>query len=122
MPAPQAYDAPRKRPAREGGRHVRGPNRAGSRHARWAAPPLMLAMAGGAVACGGGTKTDKLSISDGTVNGKAGFDPASLSTKKGHKVEITVTNTGDKTHGFSINEFGVAKTVDQGQKITVDSK
>ena len=49
----------------------------------------------------------------------AGFAPDVLRVKKGDKVEITVNNTHDKTHGFSIDAFSVRRTVDVGKPILV---
>ena len=55
--------------------------------------------------------------------GAPAASPATLTAHKGHNVEIKVTNTAsDKAHGFSIDEFGVKKTVDQGRVTTVKFK
>jgi nitrosocyanin len=79
---------------------------------------VLVAMATLGTGCGA-TKTDRLSVKDGTVNGKPGFDPAKLEAHKGRNVEITVANTGDKTHGFSIEGYDIARTVDQGKTLKV---
>ena len=71
----------------------------------------------------GGPKTDHLSVDDGPGPAGNGITPATLTAHKGHNVEIKVTNTAsDKAHGFSIDEFGVKKTVDQGRVTTVKFK
>lgn len=68
-------------------------------------------------------KTDRLKADDGPVEGGNGITPVQLTAKEGHKVEITVTNTAnDKPHGFSIDEFGVKETIDQGKAATVKFK
>jgi len=68
-------------------------------------------------------KTDKLTAQDGPIEGGAGITPAKLTAKKGHKVEITVTNTAkDKDHGFSIDEFKVGEVIGQGKTTTVKFK
>jgi plastocyanin len=70
--------------------------------------------------CGDATETDHLSVEDGPVAGGNGITPARLETKTGNTVEIEVKNTApDKPHGFSIDEFKVAETVDQGKTATV---
>jgi len=53
------------------------------------------------------------------VEGGAGFVPGVLRVKKGDKVEITVNNKLDKTHGFSIDAFSVRNTVDVDKPILV---
>ena len=76
----------------------------------------MVVLAG----CGSGTKTDHLSVEDGPVAGGNGITPVKLETKTGNTVEIEIKNTApDKPHGFSIDEFKVAETVDQGKTATV---
>jgi len=70
--------------------------------------------------CGDETKTDHLSVEDGPVAGGNGITPQKLETKTGNTVEIEVKNTApDKPHGFSIDEFKVAETIDQGKTGTV---
>jgi heme/copper-type cytochrome/quinol oxidase subunit 2 len=83
---------------------------------------VALAAAALLVGCGG-PKTDHLSVNDGPAAGGNGITPATLTAHKGHKVEIKVTNTApDKPHGFSIDDFGVKETVDQGRVTTVKFK
>ena len=70
--------------------------------------------------CGDETRTDRLSVEDGPVAGGNGITPEKLETKTGNTVEIEVKNTApDKPHGFSIDEFKVAETIDQGKTGTV---
>jgi nitrosocyanin len=71
--------------------------------------------------CGGAT--DKLSVDDGPLTSGNGMTPEKLTAKKGHKVEIKITNTAkDKQHGFSIDEFNIHETIDQGRTTTVKFK
>jgi nitrous oxide reductase len=81
---------------------------------------VLVALASG---CGGSTKTDKIAMSDGPVGttGNA-ITPVSVSAHKGDKVVITVTNTGDKTHGFTVDGYNIAQTVDAGKTIVVNLK
>ncbi|MGI9023852.1 MAG: cupredoxin domain-containing protein [Acidimicrobiales bacterium] len=73
----------------------------------------------GIAGCGGGT-TDKLTVQDGPVGDANAITPADLKAGKGNKVEIKVTNTAtDKPHGFSIDGYGVAKTLDPGKTETI---
>lgn len=70
--------------------------------------------------CGEETKTDHLSVEDGPVAGGNGISPEKLATHTGNTVEIQVKNTAtDKPHGFSIDEFKVGETVEQGKTKTV---
>jgi nitrosocyanin len=70
--------------------------------------------------CGEDTKVDRLTVDDGPVAGGNGISPERIETTTGTEVEIKVRNTAnDKPHGFSIDEFKVGETIDQGQTKTV---
>jgi nitrosocyanin len=72
-----------------------------------------------AVGCSN-SKTDRLTIDAAAVNGKPGFTPEVIEAKKGDKVVIKVGNTTEKTHGFSIEGYGLkATTVDAGKTVDV---
>jgi nitrosocyanin len=58
-------------------------------------------------------------ISAAVVNGRPGFTPAVVRVEKGDKVELRVGDRTDKTHGFTIAGYGVARTVGAGKPITV---
>lgn len=91
-----------------------------TRHVAFAAAALAAASL---LAGCGGAKTDKLTANDGPVEGGNAITPARLTAHKGDKVQITVTNTAkDKQHGFSIDEFKVHETIDQGKTTTVKFK
>ena len=83
-----------------------------------------LALAAATVLAGcGGAKTDHLKADDGPIEGGAGITPAKLTAKKGHEVQIQVTNTAkDKQHGFSIDDFNVHEVINQGTTSTVKFK
>ena len=71
----------------------------------------------------GDEKTDHLTASDGPIESGNGITPVKLESKKGHEVEIKVTNTAkDKQHGFSIDDFKVQEVIDQGKTTTVKFK
>jgi nitrosocyanin len=70
--------------------------------------------------CGGGTTTDHLRVEDGPLRRGNGITPAQLTVHQGHAVAITVTNTDiGTTHGFSIEGYGITKTIQPGTTITV---
>lgn len=70
--------------------------------------------------CGESTKTDRLTVDNGPVADGNGITPERIETTTGTEMEIEVRNTAnDKPHGFSIDEFKVGETVDQGQTKTV---
>jgi heme/copper-type cytochrome/quinol oxidase subunit 2 len=77
-----------------------------------------------AVGCGASTAaTDKLAMSDGPSAGAGNaVTPASVRAHKGHNVEITVTNTGDKTHGFTVDGYNISQTVDAGKTTVIHFK
>ncbi|MGH9188660.1 MAG: cupredoxin domain-containing protein [Acidimicrobiales bacterium] len=79
----------------------------------------MRRLAGGAIAivltaaagCGGGG-TERRSISAATVGAAAGFTPPAVTVDKGDTVVLTVGNKTDKTHGFTIDGYGVREEVE----------
>jgi nitrosocyanin len=91
------------------------------RHVALAAVALAAALTAG---CGDDTKTDRLSVEDGpAAGGGNAITPAKLTAHKGREIHIAVTNTAaDRPHGFAIDEFKVAETVDQGKTTTVKFK
>ncbi len=74
--------------------------------------------------CGASTAaTDKLAMSDGPSAGTGNaLTPVSVSAHKGNNVEITVTNTGEKTHGFTIDGYNISQTIDAGQTTVIHFK
>ena len=70
--------------------------------------------------CGEATKTDRLSVDNGPVADGNAITPARMETQAGNTVEVRVRNTAnDKPHGFSIDEFKVSDTIEQGETKTV---
>jgi nitrosocyanin len=65
-------------------------------------------------------KTDERSIAATSVDGKPGFAPDEVRVHEGRKVDISLANTTDKTHGFSIDGYAVATTVDPGKAVKLD--
>ena len=62
------------------------------------------------VGCSGDSVQRKISAS--LVDGNPGFVPETLSVDKGDEVDLTVTNTTDKTHGFEIQGYGITELID----------
>jgi nitrosocyanin len=87
-----------------------------SRRRHVALAAVVLAVMAALSGCGDVTKTDRVSVDDGPVAGGNAITPERIETKTGNSVEIEVRNTAnDKPHGFSIDEFKVGETIDQGQ-------
>jgi plastocyanin len=63
--------------------------------------------------------TDHRTIDAALVNGAAGFDRPTITVDKEDTLALTVGNTTDKTHGFSIEGYGIKQTVDPGKTIHV---
>lgn len=81
---------------------------------------LTMAAATALVGCGDDTATERLSVKSGPLGGANVISPEKLTAKEGDTVEIKITNTApDKQHGFSIDEFEVKETIDQGKTTTV---
>jgi nitrosocyanin len=53
------------------------------------------------------------------VSGGAGFDPTTITADKEDTLALRVGNTTDKTHGFSIEGYGIKQTVDPGQTLNL---
>lgn len=82
---------------------------------------LAVAAATALVGCGDDKATERLSVEDGPVDGTNAISPAKLTAHEGNTVQIKITNTAnDKPHGFSIDEFGIKETIDQGKTTTVE--
>jgi len=66
----------------------------------------------GLAVAGCASHTDRDTIRAALVDGKAGFAPASVTVHKGDKVDLTVRNSTDKTHGFSVEGYGIGRVSD----------
>jgi nitrosocyanin len=78
---------------------------------------LSLVLAG----CGGHA-TVRRSIDAAVVGGGAGFDPSTVTVHKDDNVRLTVGNTTDKTHGFSVEGYGIHDEVNPGTPLQVKFK
>ena len=65
----------------------------------------------------GGASTMKRDISAAMVGGAAGFTPSKITVDKGDKVELTVRNSTDKPHGFTVEGYGIREEVAPGQPL-----
>jgi nitrosocyanin len=86
---------------------------------RYVAPLIVL---GSLLLPACGEETDERSISAAAVDGKPGFTPETLRVHEGRKVALSIGNTTDKQHGFSIDGYNVALTVDPGKAEKVEFK
>lgn len=75
---------------------------------------VALAMAG----CGGHATAHR-SIDAVAVAGGAGFDPVTITVHKDDNVVLTVGNSTDKTHGFSVEGYGIHDEVMPGTPLVV---
>lgn len=85
--------------------------------ARAIAAATTLLLAGVLGSCGQGDESRRIAAT--SVRGRAGFAPDPVTVDKGDKITLTVGNTTDRTHGFRIEGYGVARTVDPGKPIRV---
>ena len=83
------------------------------RRAPAVAPALVLAL--GTVACG--SDTDRRAIAATLVSGQAGFYPATVTVDKEDTVILRVGNGTDRVHGFSIEGYRIARTVEPNQSL-----
>jgi len=70
---------------------------------------VVVALTASLGACGQGDTSRAISVV--TKDGKAGFAPTTVTVDKGDKINLAVGNTTEKTHGFSIQGYGVKKEV-----------
>ena len=78
---------------------------------------LVLVAAALLLAAACGVRTVHRSISAAKVGTATGWKGGTIHVRKGDKVVISVGNTTDKEHGFSIDAFGVKGTVKPGQHL-----
>ena len=76
-----------------------------------AAAPLVLMLGG----CGHATA--HRSITSSVVNTATGYFPTSIIVNKEDTLSLNVGNGTEKTHGFSIEGYKVARTVDPNQTL-----
>src|SRR5205085_2588572 len=73
-----------------------------------------------AIVGGCASKTHVRAINAAAVNGAAGWSKSAIVVHKADKVRFKVGNSTEKQHGFSVEGYGIAETVDPGKTITVD--
>lgn len=73
-----------------------------------------------AVGCGSHTVHRQILAAD--ISTGAGWSPDAVSVSRDDKVVLTVGNTTGKTHGFSVEGYGIKKEVDPGNPIDVRFK
>ena len=56
------------------------------------------------------------------ADGATRWSPAALTIKKGDSAQLTLKNTTEKEHGFSIDELGIAETIKPGETKMVSLK
>ncbi|MEA2971621.1 MAG: hypothetical protein QOG82_79 [Actinomycetota bacterium] len=89
------------------------------RAARVALSTTLAAIVVAALSACGGLQTEHRTINAAQVSGGAGFTPPTITVDKRNRVELKVGNTSDKTHGFSIEGYGVQEEVEVGKTIDV---
>lgn len=62
------------------------------------------------VGCSGESAHRKISAA--LVDGNPGFLPKTITVHKDDKVDLVVSNTTDKTHGFRIEGYGITRLID----------
>jgi len=80
---------------------------------------LALALALGGC---GGSPTKHRAIAAVEVGSGAGFDPTTITVDKDDNVVLTVGNTTAKTHGFTIEGYGIVREVNTGNPVEVKFK
>lgn len=89
------------------------------RAARALSAPLVALLGLGLSGCVGGVERVEHDVSAVTVDGGAGFTPATITVDKRNRVELQVGNTTDAVHGFSIEGYGVQEEVKPGEPLEV---
>ncbi|MDQ3897983.1 MAG: cupredoxin domain-containing protein [Actinomycetota bacterium] len=69
--------------------------------------------------CSGGHPDVRRQISAVTVGTGAGFEPTTITVHKDDNVTLAVGNTSSRTHGFSIEGYGIQKEVEPNNGIEV---
>ncbi len=87
-------------------------------------PAFAVALACVALALGGcgGSPTKHRAIAAVDVGSGAGFDPTTVTVDKDDNVVLTVGNRTDKTHGFSIEGYGIRHEIEPGKPLEVKFK
>lgn len=70
----------------------------------------------------GGSPESRRQISAINVGSGAGFEPTTVTVDKDDNVELAVGNRTTRTHGFSIEGYGIQREVEAGSGIEVKFK
>lgn len=70
--------------------------------------------------CGGNHKTEDFRINITSTNGVSGFNIGTITVTQGDNVNLHVTNTTEKQHGFSIDAFNIHRVVDPHKSQTIN--
>ena len=89
------------------------------RAARVALSTALAAVVAVALSACGGTETVHRTVNAAVVSGAPGFTPPTITVDKRNRVVLKVGNTTDKTHGFSIEGYGIHEEVKPGEPIEV---
>lgn len=81
---------------------------------------VAVVLLGGIMTMVGCTKSaTRISIKDGPVGQGNGITPDAVAVDRNSDVVLSVTNTGTKTHGFSVQGYDVVTEIPAGQTETV---
>jgi len=80
---------------------------------------LAVVVAVGLSACGG-TQAVERTVDAVKVEGGPGFLPLTVTVDKRNRVEMTVGNSTDAVHGFSIEGYGIQEEVQPGAALELD--
>ena len=72
--------------------------------------------------CTGGHPEVERQIAAANVGSGAGFEPTSITVDKDDNVTVAVGNTSTRTHGFSIEGYGIQREVEANNGIQVKFK
>jgi len=64
----------------------------------------------------------EIAVTSDLLEGSNRFTPAVIVAYKGDTLRLKVTNLGDKTHGFAIDEFKVKTEIEKGKSETIEVK
>jgi nitrosocyanin len=81
-------------------------------------PAALVAVGLVLTGCGGHADVQR-QISVVNVGSGAGFAPTTITVDKDDNVKLTVANKAGRTHGFSIEGYGIQREVEANQSIDV---
>ena len=84
-------------------------------------PAALVAVSLAISGCGGSPESRR-QISAINVGSGAGFEPTTITVDKDDNVELAVGNSTTRTHGFSIEGYGIQREVEANNGIEVKFK